>query len=323
MRVELSVEAFTEEGYEHIVRLIHYFVEGRHEWTVDASQLDTMDEYFRKHAPTRAGVWGALARKGSVSQAWKAGSARPPAVRITRESLRDHAHDLGAPARIVVENRAGDGAFLLAVAHVFGDKQIIEAKARRWLTFVQGGGSGEIPKVVRDECEEFRRVKRVVFLFDSDRMTPDERSKHENIAEKLRAEGVEGHILRFREVENYVPDRVVAAVSVHHRERRAQSLRITHLRKLAPEQRAHFDMKKGFRNPRTRRAEILPAQRELYRSLEECTVVALGEGFGEGLTEIMLREAQAGNLRESDFASLGSEVCEELREILALIKKVL
>ncbi|MFI6517321.1 hypothetical protein ACIBF1_17325 [Spirillospora sp. NPDC050679] len=322
MRVELSADVFGVDAYTPLVVLVYYFLEGRHDWVVvDPADLDVMDAYFAEHAPSKAADWSELARLGLTSQEWTSTAPLPPDVTVTRENLRDLVHDLGAAARVVVENQAGDGAFLLAIAHAFGVTKIHEAKAKGWLKFVQGGGSSEVPKVARSEAADFRRLKRVVFLLDSDRLTPGERSTHEKKAAQLLAEGIEGHILRFREAENYVPDHVIAAAP--HRDREALKERVENLRDLIPEQRAHFDMKKGFRKRGTDEAMIPLAQQELYRSLHETTVVALGEGFGDRLTTVLLQEAEDGNLTEDDFASLGAEVCDELRTLLALIQKII
>ncbi|WP_067482822.1 hypothetical protein [Actinomadura hibisca] len=324
MRVELSADTFDGDGYELLVILVHYFLEGRHDWVVvDPADLDVMDAYFQKHAPTRAADWSELARLGLASQEWTSTAPQPPDVTVTRENLSDLVHDLGASARVVVENREGDRDFLLAVAHVFGAQTIIDACEQRWLKFVQGGGSGEVPKVVRDEATEFRHLKRVVFLLDSDRWTPTEPSKHEQVVAELRAEGICGHILHFREVENYVPNHVLAAVTVPKQQRGEHDKRMQSLRTLIPEQRAYFDMKKGFQARKTPGPEVPSEQQELYASLPGTTVVALRKGFGDDLTGLLLQEAKAGKLKERDFAELGSGVCDELREILALIDRII
>lgn len=246
MRFELSADVFTDDGFEHIAFLIRYFSEGRHEWIVGMPQLSAIEDYFREQVPKRAEVWIALARKATVSEVWTAGPARPDGMTITRKSLADDVHDLGLAARVVLENGDGDGDFVLAIAYVLGAERITKAKERHWLKFVHGGGSGEVPKVVRREHEEFRRTIRVTFLLDSDRMTPEERSKHEAAVEELRDVGIHGHVLRYREIENYVPNRVLAAATVPRPREVPLTERIDSLKTLTCDQRAHFDMKKGF-----------------------------------------------------------------------------
>ncbi|WP_067795479.1 hypothetical protein [Actinomadura formosensis] len=323
MRVEILPDAFTEEGYECLVTLILYFTETRHEWVVDIRHIDFVEEYFRRHAPTRAGIWGDLARKSQVSGFWAPDSSRRPGVQVTRESLADDVHDLGSAARLVLENGAGDGAFVLAIAHVLGAGRVVAAKERGWLKFVQGGGSGEVPKVARNEREDFKRTCRVTFLLDSDRMTPGEPSKHEAAVGELRDAGIFGHILCFREIENYVPNRVLAAASVPEPRNVPLTERIAHLKVLSHEQRAHFDMKKGFADRRGQGYEIRPEQQKLYRSVPESARVGLRLGFGDGLMQVLLREAEAGHLKETDFTALGPDVCDELRAILDLVQRIL
>ncbi|GAB3980409.1 hypothetical protein GCM10029978_078390 [Actinoallomurus acanthiterrae] len=322
MKVELAADVFTEDGFELIVTLLQYFSQDRHEWVVDMHHVPLMEEYFGEQAPKRADVWLQLARKGMVSETWTAEPSRRAKVTVTRESLADHVDDLGSAARLVVENGEGDGAFVLAIAHVFGAGKVVKAKECHWLKFVQGGGSGEVPKVARKEHEDFKRTSRVTFLLDSDRMTPDEPSKHEPVADELRDAGINGHILRFREAENYVPNRILAAALVPE-QRSVVAERIRHLKTLTPEQRAHFDMKKGFADRKREGFEIPPEQQDLYASLPEPSRVVLRLGFGDGLTAILLREAEAGNLGEEDFAALGPEVCDELRAILDLVQRIL
>ncbi|MEV5570208.1 hypothetical protein AB0L06_09165 [Spirillospora sp. NPDC052269] len=322
MKVELSPDVFTDECFELIAALVRYFAVGRHEWRVDVSHLPLAEGYFREHVPKRAPTWSDLARKGLVSGAWTSHTSGRGAVTVTRETLEDHVHDLGLAARLVVENREADGAFVLALAHVFDPGRLVEAVERGWLKIVQGGGSGEVPKVVRNEQEEFRRRSRVTFLLDGDRLTPGVRSKHQAVADELREVGAQGHVLRFREVENYIPNRVLAAVSVPA-PRRGLDERIKCLKTLTHDQRAHFDMKKGFADRKRERVEIHSEQQELYGSLPESIQVGLRLGFGDGLTILLLREAEAGKITESDFDALGPAVCDELRAILNLLYEIL
>lgn len=316
MRVELAGDVFTEDGFALIIVLMRQFIESRHHWVVDLGQLDLVDEYFQDYAPKHAPVFGEVARKGLVSQAWSSPQSRPSVVSVTGQTLADHVEDLGRPAKFVVENRDGDGEFLLALAYVFGAEEILKACEEKWLEIVQGGGSGEVPKVVRHENAAFRRLKRVAFLLDSDRMTPDEVSKHEETAAELRAEGIDGHILRFREVENYVPDRVLE-------QERAMAGKVVHLKALVPEQRAHFDMKKGFYDGKRKQIVVPAAQKSLFASLDDATKAGLQFGFGKGLMEILGREAKAGHLKESDFEKIGPGVCDELEALLALLRQII
>ncbi|MCK2213030.1 hypothetical protein MF672_004350 [Actinomadura sp. ATCC 31491] len=321
MRVELAGGAFTEDRFELIVTLIRLFAESRHEWVVTPDQFEIVRAYFQEHAPTRAQAYALMAQKGAVSQAWSAGPATlRPVVSVTYDSMPDHVEDLTRPARLVVENQEGDGAFVLALAHVFEAGQVIRAHGNRWLEFVQGGGSGEVPKVVASEAATFRRVKRVAFLFDSDRMVPGEASKHEKAVAALGELGVPGHVLRFREAENYVPNRVLAAIAGPRRELAA---RIDALKKLDPHQRGHFDFKHGFWDRKKACPAVPDAQKDLYAPLPDHVMAALRNGFGENLTVILEREARAGKLKEADFEALGPEVVAELKGLLALLQEII
>ncbi|MEU5865727.1 hypothetical protein ABZ815_31465 [Nonomuraea sp. NPDC047529] len=321
MKIELTSEAFTDEAFELIIELMRYFIESRHDWVVAPEQLGHVNAYFRQYAPKKAQAYALMAEKGMVSQAWAGSTASPSrTVRISGESLSDHVSDLGRPARFVVENQEGDRAFILALAYVFGTDEIVKAWTKNWLEFVQGGGSGEVPKVVKTEGEAFRRVKRVAFLLDSDRLTPEEPSRHQGALARLAELGVTGHILRFREAENYLPNGVLAAVRASQPELTAK---IDCLKALSVEQRGYFDFKNGFWDRRLECARVPEVQAELFHSLPDRVRVGLRHGFGEGLTLILEQEAKAGKLKRSDFDALGPDVCEELQSLLALVRDII
>jgi hypothetical protein len=322
MRVELDPDVMSDDDFDDVFALLRLFAEDRHDWLViDPNQPDTIHAYLVKHAPHRAEVYGTLARKAFQNNMWRTeGGPHARDVKVSRESAKDHLWDLGRPARFVVENREGDGAFLLAVAHIFGDSKVIRANRKRWLEFVQSGGSGEVPKVVRNEISAFLRVQRVGFLFDGDHLTPDEQSKHESSAAALRSEGALGHVLSLREIENYVPNRILAAVPASGKERKELYSRIRHIKKLTMQQRAHFDMKHGFSRQKPQQAA---AQAVLYASLDAQTRASLNDGFGEGLPKLLMREAEADNVTEADFETLGPGICDELRGLLALLRQII
>ncbi|ROO83054.1 hypothetical protein EDD29_0543 [Actinocorallia herbida] len=323
MRVEVASDAFTTGGFEDVVTLMRYFTEDRHDWVVDPRQLPAIECFFSEHTPSRASTYTRFARKASVSaRAWTSSRRRERAdtISVTADSLADHTADLGRSAKVVVENGDADRSFLLAVARVFGRERVIAAERKSWLEFTHSGGGGELPKRARHEAAGFRLLRRVVFVFDGDRMTPNERSKHEKVAADLRKDAIEGHILIRREVENYIPTKVLAAVKGRQS---ALTTRISLLKSLIPEQRAHIDIKNGFADKKTKQAVVPAAQAELFATLPPATVKGLREGFGEGLPQLLEREVEAGNVKESDFAALGSEVCEELKALLALIDRII
>ncbi|GAB2811404.1 hypothetical protein GCM10022221_06080 [Actinocorallia aurea] len=322
MRVEVASDAFAGGGFEDVITLMRYFSEDRHTWVVDPDQLPAVERFFREHTPSKAQTYTRLARGASVSgRAWTSRRrTRSETVQVTGSDLAEHTADLGRSAKVVVENGDADRAFIMAVARVFGHERVTEAFERAWLEFTHSGGGGDLPKRAVHEASRFHLLHRVVFVLDGDRMTPEEHSKHEAVAKRLRRRKIEGHILNRREVENYIPTKVLAAVNGR---RPAVTAKVAHLKTLIPKQRAHFDIKNGFTDKRTKEAVVPTVQAELFAALSPATVKGLKEGFGEGLPQLLEREAEAGNVKESDFAALGPEVCEELKALLALIDQII
>lgn len=321
MRVDLRRDAFTVDDFELIIMLMRLFVEDRHQWLVNLDDIDEVAAYFTEHAPTKAMVYHDLARKSLVEQSRPAPVSGVP-LKVTSESLGDHVADLSRPAKLVVENQTADGAFIIAVAHVFAAADVVRACAEGWLEFVQGGGSGEVHKVVLAEHRAFRRVARVIFLLDSDRGTSDHVSKYERVQSGLLELGIRGHVLKYREIENYIPNRVLAAVPWPMRKQSALSAKINCLRELAPKQRAYIDIKHGFskEKPDLWSPQVRVAREEMYSAEVRRQLSA---GFGADLTELLMREAVAGNLTEEDFDSLGPGTCDELQALLRLIRDII
>lgn len=320
MRVELDQDLFTSDGHEPIIALMWMFVEGRHQWHVDPDGEAQILAYFEEHSPTKALAYADLMRKSVVERGRSAPPVNEP-LRVTSANLYDHVTDLNRPAKIVVENEGGDGSFIRAIAHVFEAPDLLRALKEGWLEFAYGGGGGEVPKVVHTECERFRRVPRVAFLLDSDRGTAGHSSKNEAAGRALNDLGVPGIVLKFREVENYVPTRILAAVPVSRRQHSDRDVRLRCLRELLPEQRGFVDIKHGFakEKPGLWPPHIVADREILYSPTIR---INLRDGFGERLAELLEREAAAGNVRAADFDSLGPGVCDELRALLALIEAI-
>lgn len=321
MRVEIATEVFLSA--DHCVPLavmLQHFVSGRHEWVIDPRHVELAEAYFAAHLGGMAKICSDIARKSAVRQtAWSGKLDGRPLVTINRAALAEQVEDLSAPAKLVVENHRTDGAFIKAIAHVFDELKIIDAIAKNWLEISHGGGSGEVFSIVWDQAKRFHRIVRITFLLDGDRLFPDDIFKYEEKVSELKEVEIFGHVLARREAENYVPYRVLA---VSEKPSSALSKKIDILKRMTPEQRSHFDMKKGFRGKGAASAEIPEKQRHLYAALPESAVVALRGGFGEGLLELFEREAAAGRIQVRDLEQLGPGVCEELRSLLALIMRI-
>lgn len=220
--------------------------------------------------------------------------------------------ELVLPAAIVVENGRHDGAFLRALANVLGRSDLIDALESGRASVVHGGGS-TTKQVIEDEIEARPPLGRVVCFVDSDRLSGTEEAQSARVVEAARIRGVVVHVLKLREAENYLPNRVLGTIEP----RRHSSRKLDALKRLSLSQRGYFDMKAGFqaakRHPdRKKRQDLLFGER-----LNDCP--ALENGFGDGL--LVRFHLMSDHVSVSDFDSLG--VTDELNELCDTIEGVL
>lgn len=328
MRVELHGEVFLNSKHlEEIHALLREFRNGRHEWLIRPQDIERLSAFFQEHAGTLAGTYSAFARKASVaSHAWSGTSTPRPVVRVSEATIRDDTHDLQRPAYLAVEDGVSDRCFLLAMAHVFDGSDIVMAVEKGWLELVHGGGSDRAKQNAEHKYDSFKRTPRVALLLDSDRCIPGQPSKHQQKAHQLRDRGIHVHILELREIENYVPNRVLLAWS-RPRAHREIANRIDALKQLTPEQRGYFDMKNGLPGNRGDRESIRQKHGDLYNNVPDSTIELLRKGFStdsaDDLVERMRREAEMGKLSVADFEGLGDRVAAEMRELLAMLRKII
>ncbi|SCF28747.1 hypothetical protein GA0074696_4106 [Micromonospora purpureochromogenes] len=317
MRVELAPEIFTAADPEphHIAaasKLLAAFDERRHDWIVDIEIVDNIAEYLHKHHPTLAEIYFDLAQKASVkSLAWTGTAQRGGVLFVEREQLPEHASDLTRAAVVVIENIPGDKSFLQTVIHAFRAHRIQQALESRWAEFRHSGGSGSMPAVAEEEAGHFHHTVRVVAIFDSDSLTPDHEGPNRPKASDLIEKGIPAHVLLLREAENYAPNLVLANIG----KRGEAELRVQHLERLVPRQRAHFDMKKGFTRPE--KAE----QKGFFDDLDADTRRVLHPGFGGKVLEQMFEMRH--DLCAADFEAMDPDAAEDLRKLLALIESLI
>jgi hypothetical protein len=316
VRVELAPEVFTAADsdarqIEATSKLLAAFDERRHDWIVDIEFVDDIAAYLEKHHPTLADIYLDLAQKAAVKNlAWTGAAQRGEVLVVEHGRLTTHASDLTRAAAVVIENIPGDKCFLEAVIHAFGARRLQEALDEKWLEFRHGGGSGSVPAVAEDVADHFHHTIRVVAVFDSDSLTPDHEGPNRAKARALIAKGISAHVLLLREAENYAPD-IVLANTGHKAE---AELRVEHLGRLVPRQRAHFDMKNGFKKNK-------PEQRGFFDSLDAETRRVLHPGFGDTVLKQLFEMRH--DLCEADFEATDPEAAEDLRKLLALIESLI
>nr|WP_240449165.1 hypothetical protein [Streptomyces harenosi] len=344
MRVEIPVDLLRDqegnENAELVLKLISFFREARHDWVLSPRDVDAVDEFCRRHVPTLAQVYLLLAQKASGMNVWSPSGASSGVVRITRETLKDDVRDLERPAVLVVENALYDWQMIEALARLLGCDDVIDAKEGSRLDVYNGGGKDGAARYAVDQVARFARIKRVVLVIDSDSYHPGQRTENHNKADAVARAGGYSHVLSFREMENYVPNRVLARQAKNSAAHANMARRLESLKRLSAEQRAHFDMKYGFKGKPKKKSEeskkkprhagkvaktyhVPPQHRGLYDGVDERDLINLQEGFGTDLPGLFLREVRNGGIAERDLDGLELGATEELRLMLRKIRNVI
>lgn len=318
MRVELAADLFGDTDDTELINsindLFRCFVAGKHDLLVDVRAAAAAERFVAGHLPKHENQYAAVTRGALNQVAWTGTSQRGSAKRVCLADAVDSAADLRQPARLVLENGESDKCFVVAIAHIFGNRRIVKAIDERWLEIEHAGGSGEIRQVALAQADRFRRWCRVVVVYDSDRWQADTPFAHEEHVEQLHKIDITVHVLLLREAENYVPHKVIAGSAHRHR---TLSKKLAYLRWLSVEQRGHFDMKHGFKKGLDRKAPrvaIRPEQAGLFHGLPREVRLGLHDGFGEDLLKELHKHREA--LCERDFDHLGTEAVADLRAML-------
>jgi hypothetical protein len=345
MRVEIPVELFRDregnENTELVLKLIRLFREARHEWVLPPRDVDDVKEFFLCHLPTFAQVYLLLAQKASgKSYAWAPRGMSSGMVTVSRETLTSDVNDLERPALLVVENASYDWQMIEALANLLGCEDIVQAKDANRLEVYNGGGKDGATRHAVEQLAKYTRTKRVVLVIDSDSFHPGEQTGSHEKASAVEREGGHTHVLRFREMENYIPNRVLARQARKSSAQAGMAKRLESLKKLSADQRAHFDMKHGFKAKATRNSAepkrkprhpggvgktfyVPPQHRGLYDDVHERDLIILREGFGTDLPGLFSQEVRAGGISEADLDGLGLGATQELRSMLEKIRSVI
>ncbi|MFJ8649842.1 hypothetical protein ACIRNI_27440 [Streptomyces sp. NPDC093546] len=341
MRVEIPVDLLKgrqgDENAELILKLIAFFREARHEWAISPRDVDAVHAFLERHLPVLAQSYLLLAQKASMAQVWAPHEGTAGVVRVASETLTADIRDLERPAVLVVENAIYDWQMIEALARLLGCEDVIDAKAGSRLGVYNGGGKDGAARHAVDQAAQFSRTKRVVLVIDSDSFHPKDRTGNHEKAEAAAREGVSAHVLSFREMENYIPNRVLARQPNRTVGMSSMAKRLESLKALSPDQRAHFDMKHGFKGKPQKGADqkgrhskkagttyaVPPRHGDLYDEVAEHDLITLQEGFGTDLPSLFLQEVMRGGISERDLDGLGPGVKQELRSMFETIRGVI
>lgn len=322
-RVKTEMDLFSAKSdFMAVVSLIRFFTSDRHQWrSLTLATVNAVEQFFAVNAPTLCGSIGVLARKAWTTEAaWTSTAGRSkqhPVYEVSAATVEDVLVDLGRPGVLVVEDLVSDRAFLDALVHVFGDVRVALALDHGWLEIRHAGGGGRVIAVAEDEAQKFMVIARVGSMIDSDSLYPGHRTRAYATAEHLGRLGLDCHVLAYREIENYIPNRAFATirppVETHRRLRALRSL--DHL------QRGHLDMKKGLGRRNGRFARMPQEHQNLYSSIPDSVLAELEDGFGDNV--ICCLERAAAGMTVQDYASLGVGVHGELVNLLFMLRSLI
>ena len=315
MRVRLDNGTLASGTALPALQIIYYFAQGRHQWVVELAQLEEIDRFLGVQVPDLRPTLLALAQKSwTNSVAYPGATQDQRIVEIYESSAVQAADELGEPGAVIVEDLMSDRTFLDFVLWVLGAVDVSEAIERGWLRIVHAGGGGRVIDVAIDRSRRFAETPaRVAAILDSDRMNPGETTAaHEKARVLSSNHSLQVIVLEFREAENYIPNRALATIQPS----RHTSKRLRSLKRLTPEQRAHYDFKHGFRTN-----GVPSSQEDLFRGVSSTIIRHLGDGFGKRVIECLI-SARAG-LTDKDVRSLGGNAENEFHRILELLRSLI
>ncbi len=189
------------------------------------------------------------------------------------------------PLSVLVENGSNDGAFLRCMGFGIDRRNLRIAYEQELISFDLGGGS-ESRNVLAHRSS--RERLRTWFVFDSDALTPGEPSKEALTKEELCKSlglALRHHMLERRAMESYLPTEALLQAWPHAENEKHQ--RALAFGRMTAEQRAHFNLDKGFAGDRQRirpghpDAAQKPAVDAVYASVPPADREQLDQGFGK------------------------------------------
>ncbi len=158
---------------------------------------------------------------------------------------------LNQPFIILLENSNNDSHFMKAIIYHFGEHKIKIHLENNWIKFGNMGGGENLRNVLTGIKNDFENLPkksesylRCFAVLDSDKSyenMPIKPDKEKSLV-FLNTHNVPFHVLEKREMENYLPDEVIASVEDNF---------IELYLALSPFQKDYFDLQFGFNKNRT------------------------------------------------------------------------
>lgn len=252
-------------------------------------------------------------------------SCTPPRLPLT-EALRL----LSRPFRVITESDRNDRSFLLCMCTEEQRGFLLRYENEGFLEFEHGGGLDHMyDRALELGTGQLAAMHPLVtwLLFDSDALQahPAGRpsAKSNKLKETCEQAKLPHHQLRRRFIESYLPLRAIAgwadlAPNREGREQRRQRFE-AFARLKRPEQRHHFNLKKGFAGDRERHENGETAG-TLFDDVSEADKQALEHGFGKTLANTYDPPGQ--KVAEVDLRNDGgwAELAPVISTLIALIR---
>ena len=220
---------------------------------------------------------------------------------------------LHRPLKLLVENKRNDRAFLEAVGWRYAET-LEQLEKQRRLEWTQGGGITEMIEELKANKDPSWR-QQTFAVFDSDALSPGCPSKEsKDLLDRCLMAGVGCHQLRRRAAENYLPPTLLIewARSLHGESRKRSLKTARAFDRLNPQQRYHYNMKKGHRGD-ARRGDRHPV-RALFASTDNGTAAILDEGFGDRIRDLFHQSFETIHFEQDDQQSEMTTLFEALLE---------
>jgi hypothetical protein len=323
MKVGFAMDVLQEDATWAVLDQIVYMLwERRHAWDVRDSWEIEQSNWIQSDLKGRAGKRNLETLAKFVTQSAYPSSGRMHSLTIdvtlspqepNELTPGDAIRCLQAPAYVLVENSTSDGGFLRAMICALNRVELFEAQQAGWWCLEHMGGFGDVEKRVQELRSRQPGPARLFVLVDSDRKYPGHLTgTARKVEECSRATGVPYVILRKRNIENYLPAKILE--SVDKRASRAFA-------KLTQIQKDHYNVKKGFRGDRFGEEDGDPEQARLFHGVMRPVIERLLEGFGSDVSSRF--EAEKDSISESDVREVCAGDPSEVDRMLDLIETLI
>lgn len=223
---------------------------------------------------------------------------------------------LSRKAVVILENEFSDALFINTVLKSQKKISLLQSKDVSW-EIKGAGGCGEIPKHILSEVTKMKNLKRILVIHDSDRLYPDNEINEvqRKIIETAEQNNVTCCTLDKREIENYIPDEIIAKLDV------ARKKIIESFSNLSSTQKDFFDYKFGFKKKGGHKAKSDASFNGLYENIPDEVYNAIKNGFGKEISDFAYKDETL--ITKDDFTLRCDKINIEFSKICVAIERIL